>query len=430
MQYPVAVLGLRSLQPKDRVPPGFLTGLFYIVVSGLPWNTSWQDLKDYSRGPLDDGSFLTIDCVMVYPGTTDGWVRVWGREEFLKVLARLDGGIMKHKGLIADGRNATEWLTLKSLNVDKANNGRQQNETSSSFESATWESQEVKPMNAYTPSQAETPQFVGTTQHHPVGQMQWNYALQSHAANYSPNAAPLPAYTYTTQPHQIIYPVTSLPPMVTYIAPAPTQYSMISPQSSISAPRQWSPMVVVQTETRKIILKKLPHNMNEKSLRKFLQQVLPRECGPVHEIEIARAPQGQSKGHAFVTMESFAAANKALNVLDNCPCWGRCLKVALAKEGVAPPKHNHPAQQYTSFEHSAPRTIYCTPFQSPPSRRSTLSSLSSGSSSPTVSICSNNYSVAPAPFMVDLSNAAKSASIGPPPPTPMVVNGSSISSVL
>lgn len=337
---------------------------------------------------------------------------------------------MKHKGLIADGRNATEWLTLKSLNVDKANNGRQQNETSLVFEFATRESQKVNPMNTYTPSQTETPQFVDTTQHHPADQMQWNYAPQPHAGNYSPNTVPLPAYTYSPQPHQIIYPVTSLPPMVTYIAQVPAQYTMISPQNSIPACQQWSPMAIVQTETRKIILKKLPLNMNEKSLRKFLQQVLPRECRPVHQIEIARSPQGQPKGHAFVTMESFAAANKALNVLDNYPGWGRCLKVALAKEGVAPPKHNNSAQQYVPFEHFVPRTTHPTPPPSPPSVCSTISSSSSGSSSTPASVCSSDHTATPASSMVDLSNAAKSASIGLPPPTPVVVDGSSVRSRL
>jgi len=70
-----------------QVPAGDLTGTYYIIVSSLPWQCSWQRLKDFARN-LGDGKLIDIDHAMVFPGTTDGWVRVKGKENFLKVLGK------------------------------------------------------------------------------------------------------------------------------------------------------------------------------------------------------------------------------------------------------------------------------------------------------------------------------------------------------
>jgi hypothetical protein len=68
------------------VPPGDQTGIYYIIVAGLPWQCSWQKLKDFARNQQPDGSWIEVDHAMVYPDTTNGWVRVKGRSDFLKVL--------------------------------------------------------------------------------------------------------------------------------------------------------------------------------------------------------------------------------------------------------------------------------------------------------------------------------------------------------
>jgi hypothetical protein len=69
-----------------RVPPGDETGIYYIIVAGLPWQCPWQKLKDFARNQQADGSWIEVDHAMVYPDTTNGWVRVKGKAEFLKVL--------------------------------------------------------------------------------------------------------------------------------------------------------------------------------------------------------------------------------------------------------------------------------------------------------------------------------------------------------
>jgi len=69
------------------VPAGDETGEYYIVVCGLPWNTSWQKLKDFARDQQPDGTYIEIDHAMIYPqNQTNGWVRVKGKENFLRAL--------------------------------------------------------------------------------------------------------------------------------------------------------------------------------------------------------------------------------------------------------------------------------------------------------------------------------------------------------
>jgi hypothetical protein len=112
-----------------HVPAGNITGVYYIVVAGLPWACSWQRLKDFARNQQPDGRCIEIDHAMVYPDSTDGWVRVKGKENFLKAFSEdilftgetlpltfsehLNGGILDDRSLLADGRNETETQTLR-----------------------------------------------------------------------------------------------------------------------------------------------------------------------------------------------------------------------------------------------------------------------------------------------------------------------------
>ena len=70
-----------------QVSAGNKTGIYYIIVAGLPWQCTWQRLKDFARNAQPDGSYIEIDHAMVYPESpTNGWVRVKGKETFKKAL--------------------------------------------------------------------------------------------------------------------------------------------------------------------------------------------------------------------------------------------------------------------------------------------------------------------------------------------------------
>jgi hypothetical protein len=83
---PAPIIENKTSKTMTKVPPGDKTGIYYVIIAGLPWQCSWQKLKDFARNQQPDGSWIEVDHAMVYPDTTNGWVRVKGKSEFLKVL--------------------------------------------------------------------------------------------------------------------------------------------------------------------------------------------------------------------------------------------------------------------------------------------------------------------------------------------------------
>lgn len=122
----------RSQNPLEAtmivVPPGYDTGIYYIMVANLPRSCSRQQLKGFTRNPQADGTSINVDQAMIYPNSIGGWVRVKGEHDFIKAIgkrifplviidtntsiAHLDGGIFEHRALIADGNNKTKWIGL------------------------------------------------------------------------------------------------------------------------------------------------------------------------------------------------------------------------------------------------------------------------------------------------------------------------------
>lgn len=118
-----------------KVLPGYRTGLYYIVLSNLPWVCTWQRLKDFVKNH-PDGTFLNVDHAHVYPGTStpcsgNGWVRLVGKLSFEKAFsmysmlfldptlngfkARLNGALLDGRALLADGRNRDQELYLPDI---------------------------------------------------------------------------------------------------------------------------------------------------------------------------------------------------------------------------------------------------------------------------------------------------------------------------
>jgi hypothetical protein len=87
-----------------EVEPGSVTGEYYVMLANvscenssslfqcqaadssyfqLPFRTSWQELKDWVRRGCD------VDHVEVFNGSTTGWVRLMGRENYEKAMGTL-----------------------------------------------------------------------------------------------------------------------------------------------------------------------------------------------------------------------------------------------------------------------------------------------------------------------------------------------------
>ncbi|KAF4452277.1 hypothetical protein F53441_4872 [Fusarium austroafricanum] len=108
------------------VGPGDETGIYYITICNLPFGTSWQELKDWTR-PV-----CAVDHVEVFQNSTSGWVRVRGRENFErawgkskstpqayydtnKTAGRLNGGVFKGRSIIASDKNRRHSIKIKEL---------------------------------------------------------------------------------------------------------------------------------------------------------------------------------------------------------------------------------------------------------------------------------------------------------------------------
>ena len=77
------------------VAPGDETGLYYIVFASLPWNSSWQRLKDFIRNPQPDGSSINVETVVIYENETNGWASIRGKNHFRAAMSPLPSLLLK-----------------------------------------------------------------------------------------------------------------------------------------------------------------------------------------------------------------------------------------------------------------------------------------------------------------------------------------------
>lgn len=94
---------------QTEVAPGDKTGVYYITICNLPFETSWQQLKDWLR------PHCVVDHIEVFNTSTSGWVRVRGRDNFDKAWSRLNGGVFHGRSIIASDKNKSEAIKIKEL---------------------------------------------------------------------------------------------------------------------------------------------------------------------------------------------------------------------------------------------------------------------------------------------------------------------------
>jgi RNA recognition motif. (a.k.a. RRM, RBD, or RNP domain) len=213
-------------------------------------------------------------------------------------------------------------------------------------------------------------------------------------------------------------PVAQLPQLVPYIALPPPYMNAVMRPPPIAAnsfyPWQ-ATQQMIRTEARKIIIKRLAHPTDKGTLRMFLYSVLPQECGYLQNIEVPRYGPNDSKGHAFVTFESFFAAQIAVDALDGYIWRGKTLSVGFTKEGAVTSRMTAKRQTLRHRPSTTPRSMAVTMSPDFSERReSVASSTVFMTPSPT------GFSDSSAETMLDSPVCA------PPKPsrTPAVVDGS------
>ncbi|CAG8972285.1 hypothetical protein HYALB_00001683 [Hymenoscyphus albidus] len=331
--------------------PGDSTGIYYIIVAGLPWNCSWQELKDFARH-LPGGSKINVDHVVVYKGLTNGWVRVKDKKSFKKALEHLDGGVLNGHALLADGRNETERTMLRSIGSPPSNT--QKCRASNHIQAKT----EISPKVTKTFPSTETELFSLFKSYFPQHTPPGTFASDP--------------YYYTPEQSPFMTPVSPTQPVISYIPLGPTYphcpptpaaiYYPLCPPTPATMYYSWSPPSL-QSEAlpQKVVIKKLPAGTDEASLQRLLYCVLPHQCGTPQSIEIPRSCREASRVHAFITFSDQAAAQYAIDALNGLQYSNRILQVSFAKPD--PPRQNsykrqsgNDAVKITSDLSSTPRS--------------------------------------------------------------------------
>lgn len=355
------------------VPPGNQTGFYYIIVAGLPFQCSWQRLKDFARDQQADGLYINIDHALVYPESTDGWVRVRGKSDFQRVLAHLNGGIFDGRSLLADGRNETQWVNLRdyAISVSPSRTRNDSTSTNEPMSPSCYQYQDRRPsFSTYSGQDLLVDASAFSPSSH-ADTSQWNYNEQNAGGNYSPispafsnisyfaqttpalipvykNPSPCPSeyYSIPTPPGGMVLAGNMAPSTPVYFPTAQPVYPYVAQMPYINPPTP-QPSGSYQTsvtsnpnvtfETRKIVITGLPRSITESELGDLLGQQYSsksRHRGAVQSLEVARYPDGSPKGHAFVVLETHEIARRLVGRLDKLKFQGRELKARLAKEGA------------------------------------------------------------------------------------------------
>ncbi|KAF7856255.1 uncharacterized protein EAF02_011514 [Botrytis sinoallii] len=335
-----------------QVLPGDVTGLYYILVSNLPWSCTWQILKDFARKHDSEGHCLAIEHAQVYPGSTCGWVTVRGKEDFLKALRKffdyeeigltaaehLQGGTMGNRALCADGRNETKPIQVRDLAIPWT--------TSNSCGNVSRTRALSIPTSSVSSASAMPIQQIPFVQMAPL--TEGTYISTSTSAKFNDRGL--------TQIQQIqsieMYPNVPVPlnyPSMLYagdMAPDTPVYIQPSPQSFAASPISYmtqrsDKMKIVRS---KVIITQLPRETSTSYLKTHLYNVIkskyrgsPSTENPLdalHNMIIEKHPDGRQKCHTFLNFDTHNMAQDMVEMLDGLVFCGKVLRVKLAKEGA------------------------------------------------------------------------------------------------
>ncbi|KAH8673579.1 hypothetical protein BX600DRAFT_208971 [Xylariales sp. PMI_506] len=348
-----------------KVRPGDETGLYYILLSNLPWQTSWQQLKDHVRTVCP-----SVERVEIFNESTTGWVSVRGRENYEAALYLLTTKPFNGRPTFADGRNATQEIHIKRL-------------------VGIPEMLVASPRSPRTPrttppglqfSISSSPMMSPTLDYH-----QWPTTapislISSPVVSYEPHSMPMPmpcdftdtgtwqsydnsyvdhSSTVTVAMHPYVcdtyhYPQQYNQPNEFHGSNYPTpSYSPVQ-ESQLTSPggQQGGSEGFVQTERRKIIIKGLSSSIREDQIKELVRS----KCGFDPEkvyISIPPAEAGGNRGYATIMLRSEDWANKAIRKLHNYKLEGKTLKVDYTKEGVSRNEDGQKKGQSYAGHHSS-----------------------------------------------------------------------------
>ncbi|KAK6219040.1 hypothetical protein LQW54_002542 [Pestalotiopsis sp. IQ-011] len=266
-----------------NVGPGNQTGLYYILLSNLPWQTSWKQMKDHVRTVCS-----AVERVEIFNESTSGWTCRRCRE------ASGDSNITSH----SKDSTANDAVSGDHATIDVAGS--------------------IEPRSDYRDN---------------------NYWYQSYDSNYVENPpmmiGQIPAYQAELS-YQYSQPS----------EPYNNHYSTMPeiPQAPVQAHMQ-SPPAVIETEYRKIIIKNLSRWAQSDQIKSLLRSRCGFGGGEVNSIKIPRSREGGHRRHAMITFEKGEHAARAVQRLHDFRFEGHQLDVKITNEGVSQSEERKPKRQ-------------------------------------------------------------------------------------
>ncbi|PVH82338.1 hypothetical protein DL98DRAFT_530431 [Cadophora sp. DSE1049] len=380
------------------MPPGSKTGVYYIPVGNLPWNTTWKELKDHARNRQPDGTGLAILQANVYPGSTStsGWVSVQGLADFRAAIEHLNHSAMEDppraaRTLQADDRNETRPVMLGESFSASPSPSRQCPQQQNTWQPVLQHTNTTLPQEFY-PNWAFQPAapMVPTPMSPSFSESSYYQPPSPHYNHTQPfnGFAPQTEYRQAIQPGMVLVPMPAMQqplymvpvePQMQPVPQAPTpHHAQMFPNPQPPSPAPTSELHpsprAIKTEARKIIITKIPLNCSEKDLQELINSVSstpsrsPRSRhrnSPegtryyLQHLEIAKHSNGSPKGHAFAVLESHFTAKCTVDALNGLSWQGRTLYARFAKEGVesnnCSSRKAQPSEASLSRSRNAPR---------------------------------------------------------------------------
>ncbi|KAI0408713.1 hypothetical protein F4802DRAFT_362491 [Xylaria palmicola] len=337
---------------SGMAPPGNETGYYYIPIANLPWQTSWQELKDHVR------TVCSVEHVQINDDGTGGHVVLKGRENFDAAFRLLNGGAFQDRALIADGRNADNWVLVK-----------QQVDGQTALPQLPSTSRHKAPTPMMPPPSSTYGEWPATSagssyMMSPVMDSQSYYAppimpeYADPAAFYGAGSCAFEHSLASVATMNSVVPYPSGSGYVQQYAPSAYYGNNYSTPHDARAHQERKICYpdAVPTKRRKIIIRQLQPWVSQSQVRELICHKAGSAFGKLQKFDmpLADGQQGVNRGYAIVIFESEEAADKAIKRLNNYQYEGRVLEVKHTKEGVSDyqPAHGSRASHQRHSNHS------------------------------------------------------------------------------
>ncbi|KAK5629621.1 hypothetical protein RRF57_005336 [Xylaria bambusicola] len=338
---------------SGMAPPGNETGFYYIPIANLPWQTSWQELKDHVR------SVCSVEHVEINEDSTSGHVVLKGRANFdaafrmvhaNSALELLNGGIFQDRALIADGRNVDSWVLIKR-HVDGPNAS-----TAALRHAAAAAQHTSLPVSPSSPGYVEWP-AVSASPSYMMGPVMEppSYFMPCAMPEY-PDSASIYGMSSCALEHSCAAAVPY--PSVPYAQQfTPSEYhgnGYTVPQNSKAYREGKKHVEAAPNKKRKIIIRQLQPWISESQVRELIHQKTGFDSDRLTKLDmpLADSQQGANRGYVFATFVSEDAAEKAIKRLNNYKYEGRVLEVKHTKDSMSDHHQSSHASRSGHHRHS------------------------------------------------------------------------------